>query len=404
MAEKKTSKQLLREFTATTYDEIREAKERGEKIGFSTSNFPKEICQCLDIPMMYPENHSAAVAAKRGAIPFCEKAEGLGYSMDLCSYARINLGFVERDEDFGHGLDVPDPDVLCVCNNICTTVVKWYENLARNLDIPFVMFDIPYNTDPYYTPNKIKYIKAQLQGVIDQLSHITGRKFDYEKFNQILKTSSINGALFTKALDLIGKTVPSPANGYDGYNFMALMVVAKGRTETTKILETYIEELEERIANGTTTYQGEEKYRIMYDGLACWPYLSFTSETLTSLGINTVGSIYCNIFGTSWDDLDGYAQGWASTNDSQGIAMSMERRRNMISGYHCDGTLCSVTRSCKPWVGINFEYTRLLEKELDHPYAMFDGDQSDPRLFSEAQYTTRVQGLAEVMEARKASK
>ena len=30
---------------------------------------------------------------------------------------------------------------------------------------------------------------------------------------------------------------------------------------------------------------------------------------------------------------------------------------------------------------------------------MFDGDQTDPRLFSEAQYETRIQALAEMMEA-----
>ena len=49
MGDKKTSKQLLQEFTAKTYDEIREAKENGELIGWSTSNFPKEICQTFDL-------------------------------------------------------------------------------------------------------------------------------------------------------------------------------------------------------------------------------------------------------------------------------------------------------------------------------------------------------------------
>lgn len=66
MGDKKTSKQLLQEFTAKTYDEIREAKENGELIGWSTSNFPKEICQTFGLKIMYPENHSAAVAAKKG--------------------------------------------------------------------------------------------------------------------------------------------------------------------------------------------------------------------------------------------------------------------------------------------------------------------------------------------------
>lgn len=401
MREKKTSKQLLQEFNAKVYEEIREAKEKGEKIGFSTSNFPKEICQTLDLKIMYPENHSAAVAAHKGAIPFCEKAEGMGYSMDLCSYARINLGFVERDEDFGFGLDVPSPDFLCVSNNICTTVIKWYENLAYNLDIPFVLFDVPYNTDGFYAPGKVAYMKRQLQDVIDQLSEIAGKKFDYDKFYEILRISSENGRLFTKALDLIGKNKPSPANGFDGYNFMSLMVMAKGRPETTEILKVYIEELEERIATGTTTFKGEEKYRIMFDGICCWPYLRYNSETLSSYGINTVGSIYCNIFGTEFSNLDEYCASYASTNNSQGIELAMDRRRKMISEYHCDGTLCNVARSCKPWIGIMFEIERQLEEEFGTPYATFDADQADPRVFSKSQYETRVQGLAEVMANNK---
>ena len=35
------------------------------------------------------------------------------------------------------------------------------------------------------------------------------------------------------------------------------------------------------------------------------------------------------------------------------------------------------------------------------PLTSFDGDQADPRNFSEAQYETRVQGLMEIMEAVK---
>ena len=43
-------------------------------------------------------------------------------------------------------------------------------------------------------------------------------------------------------------------------------------------------------------------------------------------------------------------------------------------------------------------------KACDIPVASFDGDQADPRNFSEAQYDTRVQGLMEIMEANKQQK
>ena len=161
--DERTSREMLKEFTASIYQEVRDAKEAGQLIGWSTSNFPKEICETFGLKLMYPENHAAAVAAKKGAVQFCDKAESLGYSADLCSYARISMGFLHRDEDFGFGLDVPKPDFLCVANNICTTVVKWYENLAKELDIPFILFDIPYNTDADFQEHKISYMKEQLQ-------------------------------------------------------------------------------------------------------------------------------------------------------------------------------------------------------------------------------------------------
>lgn len=396
--EKPKSKKLLQEFMSTTYEEIRDAKANGEPIGYSTSNFPKEIVQTLDLKVMYPENHSAAVAAKKAALDFCESAESLGYSMDLCSYARINLGFVERKEDFGHGLDVPAPDFLTVANNICTTVVKWYENLAVRFNIPYVLVDVPYNTEGFYRPEKITYIKEQIPDVIKQLEEIAGKKFDYDRFQEILETSSLNGKLFKKALDLVGKTNPSPASGFDGYNFMSLMVTAKGRKETTEILKAYISELEDNISTGKTTFRGEEKHRILFDGLACWPYLRHNSQFLSSMDTNIVGSVYTDIFATDFNDLYEMCESYASTNDSQGIDLALERRRKLLDEYHCDGILCNVTRSCKPWVGIMYEIERQLASEKKLPYTTFDGDQADPRLFSEAQYETRVQGLVEVMD------
>ena len=44
---------------------------------------------------------------------------------------------------------------------------------------------------------------------------------------------------------------------------------------------------------------------------------------------------------------------------------------------------------------------RRVSEELDIPYAIFDGDQADPSKFSKAQFETRVQGLNEIMDARK---
>ena len=41
-----------------------------------------------------------------------------------------------------------------------------------------------------------------------------------------------------------------------------------------------------------------------------------------------------------------------------------------------------------------------MRSELEVPVVSFGGDQGDPRAFSPAQFTTRLEGLAEIMEAR----
>ncbi len=63
-----------------------------------------------------------------------------------------------------------------------------------------------------------------------------------------------------------------------------------------------------------------------------------------------------------------------------------------------------INRSCKRWSGNTYELERQLRERTGIPTMTFDGDQSDPRVFSEAQYTTRVEALVEIMEANKQKK
>jgi hypothetical protein len=63
----------------------------------------------------------------------CEHAEGMGYSSDLI-YSRINLPS-PRPENLRE-LNIPQPDFLLCCNNICNCMIKWYENLALELNTP----------------------------------------------------------------------------------------------------------------------------------------------------------------------------------------------------------------------------------------------------------------------------
>ncbi len=45
-------------------------------------------------------------------------------------------------------------------------------------------------------------------------------------------------------------------------------------------METLLKEYKENHEKGTSTFRAEEKYRIMFEGIACWPWLRVTSTGL----------------------------------------------------------------------------------------------------------------------------
>ncbi len=121
-SEPKPAKIVLRELADKFYQDAWDAKARGEKIGWCSSNFPQEIPSCMGVSVVYPENHAAAVAAKGGGRRMCEEAEADGYSNDICAYARISLSYAKLKEC--PELNMPQPDFLLCCTNICGQVRK----------------------------------------------------------------------------------------------------------------------------------------------------------------------------------------------------------------------------------------------------------------------------------------
>ena len=83
----------LRKVVDDVYAEAREAKKRGEPVGWSSSKFPCELAAAFDLKVVYPENQAAGIAANRNGEMLCQAAEDLGYDNDICGYARISLAY-----------------------------------------------------------------------------------------------------------------------------------------------------------------------------------------------------------------------------------------------------------------------------------------------------------------------
>jgi len=399
--ERKPAKVLLREIADKATQDAWDAKNRGEKIGWSASNFPQEITTTLGIPVVYPENQGAAISAKGGGRRMCEYAEGMGYSPDLCSYSRINFSYAELREC--PELNIPQPDFLLCCNNICNCMIKWYENLALQMDIPLFLIDIP-RLDAYECDSdRIRYIRAQFDDCIAGLEALTGKKWSEEKFREVMANSQRSSKAWLKAVDY-AKYTPSPFSGFDIFNNMAVACVARGVPEGAEAFELLAQEYEENVKNGTSTFKATEEYRVLFEGIACWANLSYTFKTLKNFGVNVTASVYGPAFSFLYDNVDELMAAYSYVPNCNVFEREVEMRVREAVKNGVDGAIFHMNRSCKRWSGNLYEMERVLREELGIPTVVFDGDQSDPRAFSEAQYLTRIQGLVEIMAENKRRK
>ena len=396
-----SAKYKLGKIAADAYTDAFQAKKEGKVVAWVSSNFPVEIPETLGIATVYPENQAAGIAARGAGERMCNVAEADGYSNDICAYARISLAYAKLKECPEQ--EVAMPDVVLCCNNICNCMIKWYENLAQDLGVPMLMLDIPFNPDYDVPQSTIDYVSAQFWDIVDQLEKLFGLKWDDDKFQEVTGFSCRASRAWLAAT-ACAKYTPSPFNGFDLLNHMAVMVTARGKQVAGEAMVTLYKEYMENHANGTSTFRTEEKYRIMFEGIACWPYLRVTSTGLKSRGINMVTTIYADAFGFDYDSFEGMIRAYSSVPNAINLEKARDKRIKLCKDNDVEGLLVHTNRSCKLWSGFMYEMSRQIGEACNIPVTSFDGDQADPRNFSEAQYDTRVQGLVEIMDENKAAK
>jgi benzoyl-CoA reductase/2-hydroxyglutaryl-CoA dehydratase subunit BcrC/BadD/HgdB len=405
------SRIMVNEQTAQVYADAWAAKARGEPVGWSTAIFPQEVCEALGVPVLYPENNAAAISAKHLGDQFIGHAEGaMRFPINICSYARLNMGMADRMKDPTFEKvepAMPTPDFLLLANNSCTQLVKWYENLSRIFSIPIFFVDCPFNyAEEEPAPHKVRYVRSQIESYIRDIEEFLGRKLDLERFLDVQRRSQTNRRLFNEIVDM-NANIPAPMSGFDLFNYMSCLVLCRGKESTTRIFEQLKRETQENLSNGVSTFPANEEFRVHWEGIACWPNLGFNLKTMKKYGVNAVMNGYV----TAWDvayepgDLDGMARAYqVSSTNSLSTPAIMGKRVASIKNFGCDGMFCHVNRSCKLMTFHIFVGREIVEREAAVPCVNFDGDQSDTRVFSEAQFETRLQGLVEIMKQKKEAK
>ena len=227
-----------------------------------------------------------------------------------------------------------------------------------------------------------------------------GKKFDEKKFELACKHANRTAQNWLKVCDFL-QYKPAPMSGFDLFNHMADVVTARGKEAAADACELQSKDLQKNIEEGTSTLPFPEQYRVMFEGIPCWPKLPNLFKPLKENGVNVTAVVYAPAFGFVYNNMDEMARAYYKAPNSVCIEQGVAWREGICRDNKVDGVLVHYNRSCKPWSGYMAEMQRRFTADLGVPCAGFDGDQADPRNFNEAQYATRVQGLVEAMEANK---
>ncbi|MFH1350149.1 MAG: 2-hydroxyacyl-CoA dehydratase family protein [Pseudomonadota bacterium] len=373
--------------------------EGAKPVAWVTSGAPVELLRPFGFYTVYPENHGALCGAQKLGPELSAVAEEHGYSQDLCSYARIDLGVcLSGKTPVGR---LPRPDLLFASNNICQTVVYWYKSLAHHWKIPLVLFDTPYNFQEI-TDSDIDYMIRQFQEMIPILEQISGRRYNDRKFQEVIKIAKESSILWGEVLATM-KAHPSPMTIFDAFVHLAPIVSLRGLPVTLEYYEMLLSELKQRVAHGIGGIRDERK-RLMWDNIAIWYKVRDFSNLFAERGMNFVTATYTNAWAetTPYMDanhpLESMAKAYSLVILNNNLNNRLKLMERLIKDYQVDGLVVHSARSCKPYSVGQYDLKRLLMERLGIPSVVIEADITDSRAYSEEQTMTRLEAFFEALE------
>lgn len=390
----------MKEMMSMYYLEAKNAADNNQKVAWITSGGPVELLIAMDVIPVYPENHGAMCGVTRMGVDLCETAEQMGYSRDLCSYARTDIGSAVTGKSPIMGL--PKPDFLLCCNNICGTVTKWYEVLSRLFDVPLVFIDAPFIHDEM-TENSVDYVKGQLGRGIEQMEEILGKKFDMDRFGEVAALSGQASTLWGEILAL-SKNIPAPMSSFDGFILMAPIVTLRGTQGVIDFYKTLKEEIEQRVRDGVGAAPGE-KYRLLWDNLPIWFKMRDLSEKFLDHDACIVASTYLNAWARydldSNNPVDAIARAYTSAFVNESIQHRAKLMENIVREYSIDGVIFHSNRSCRPYSLGQLDIKEMLAESTGVPGILLEADMNDERSYAEGPLFTRLEAFIETLEPKR---
>ena len=406
--------QLFRDWFA----ELGQTAEKGEQSAYVfVMGSMNEILKTFDLPVVFPEINSLQTAVRRVAGDFLSEAEDYGYSPDICGYVKADVSVQLRGGEHPMGR-IPKP-TIAVLTNACNTYVKWAEIWERMHGCPMFTLDVPgtRQADTQTWPgdqdfeNDRRYVQKQTKELIALCEQVTGKKFDIDKFREILGHANTMSVGWKRVIEA-NKATPAPFNALtDGTIFLGVANGFRGTKEGADYFNDLVEEMEYKAANGIGAL-AEEIYRLVFIGVPCYPIFRRFNELFSEWGGSFINSTYLwfasggSNLGFEYDldkPLESFAEGTLiSVRDAMDSMFHQDRMLvDMVDDYAVDGIVYHPIKSCRT-VSTGLADSRgYFAAKKDVPSLFVESDMMDSRVISEAQMKNRIDAFFEGLASRK---
>ncbi len=400
------------------FDELKVVSDSGGQSAYVfVMGSMNEVLKAFDLPVVFPEIHSLQTAVRRVAHEYLNAAEDDGYSPDLCGYVKADYAIQKRGGE--HPMTrIPKPSIA-VYTNACNTYIKWAEIWERMYQIPLFTLDVPGTraggmaTWPGSQDfeNDRRYVEAQIQELIALCEEVTGKKFDIDRLRETMEHANTMSRGWSRVLEL-NQSRPSLFNAVtDGTVYLGVANSFRGTPEGAQYFTDLVEEMEYKAAQGIGSLV-DEKYRLIFVGVPCYPIFRRFNEMFTEWGGTFVSSTYLWFAGGGANRGFEYDLNRPLESLSEGVLISVRDAMDsmfhpglaieqMIEPYQVDGVVFHPIKSCRTTSAGQADSRRALMEKTDIPSLFIESDMMDRRVVSEAQLKNRIDAFFEGLASRK---
>jgi benzoyl-CoA reductase/2-hydroxyglutaryl-CoA dehydratase subunit BcrC/BadD/HgdB len=390
---------------------IEQAYRDGKPTAWATSGSPVEMLYTMDVQPMLPENSATVSAAQKFSQNFIEIAEEEGFSYDLCSYFKTNVGAVESKADMMKG-GTRKPTFMLSTDVICDTHVNWFQVQAERLNVPHYTIDVPHvvsnMNNRQYNYFK-KYVAEQLYEFLDFIQEVTRHEYDEERARKVTKNSWDLSMVWQDIYEL-RKNIPCPMSTRDTFGGLFPLFTMPGLKAPIKLYKRMYKEAKVRVDNGIGALK-EEKYRLMFEGIPFWYQLKYFGM-LERYGAIIVYEPYTYAFSKYMNPnvtkemvfdkpIEAMSELMLSFWYIYDLQTRIRKFEETVREWNIDGVILHNNLSCRPNSCGLYDLKRHLMDDYDIPCLIITADMNDPRKFNEVQITNQIESFIEILEKRK---